>query len=91
MIESNLTSCVPPFAQAFLNQYCGELVSLCEAYLSRIILHEKGAENLNEELMVRTLYFSCFSSKIELSLIDQGQDNDKDTCVELLFTVWKVL
>ena len=42
------------FVQAFLNQHCGELVSVCEAYLASIILSEKGAENLNEELMVRT-------------------------------------
>uniref|UniRef100_A0A8C2YZZ0 Non-SMC condensin II complex, subunit D3 n=1 Tax=Cyclopterus lumpus TaxID=8103 RepID=A0A8C2YZZ0_CYCLU len=39
--------------QAFLNQRCGELVSVCEAYLAGIILREKGAQNLNEELMVR--------------------------------------
>ena len=40
--------------QAFLNQHCGELVSVCEAYLAPIILSEKGAQNLNEELMVRS-------------------------------------
>uniref|UniRef100_A0A671W1A1 Non-SMC condensin II complex, subunit D3 n=1 Tax=Sparus aurata TaxID=8175 RepID=A0A671W1A1_SPAAU len=47
--------------QAFLNQHCGELVSVCEAYLASIILSEKGAENLNEELMVRTKPFAGFS------------------------------
>ncbi|XP_072526463.1 condensin-2 complex subunit D3 [Salminus brasiliensis] len=41
---------------AFLNQYCGELVSLCEEYLSGILLNERGAENLNEELLVKYLY-----------------------------------
>uniref|UniRef100_A0A671W326 Non-SMC condensin II complex, subunit D3 n=1 Tax=Sparus aurata TaxID=8175 RepID=A0A671W326_SPAAU len=49
------------FVQAFLNQHCGELVSVCEAYLASIILSEKGAENLNEELMVRTKPFAGFS------------------------------
>ncbi|XP_062286238.1 condensin-2 complex subunit D3 isoform X2 [Scomber scombrus] len=42
--------------QAFLNQHCGELVSVCEAYLSSIMLSENGAENLNEELMVKHLH-----------------------------------
>ncbi|XP_034408287.1 condensin-2 complex subunit D3 isoform X2 [Cyclopterus lumpus] len=42
--------------QAFLNQRCGELVSVCEAYLAGIILREKGAQNLNEELMVKHLH-----------------------------------
>ncbi|XP_031735143.1 condensin-2 complex subunit D3 isoform X2 [Anarrhichthys ocellatus] len=42
--------------QAFLNQHCGELVSVCEAYLAGIILREKGAQNLNEELMVKHLH-----------------------------------
>lgn len=37
-----------------MNQHCGELVSICEAYLAPIILTEKGAQNLNEDLMVRT-------------------------------------
>ena len=49
------------FVQAFLNQHCGELVSVCEAYLASIILSERGAENLNEELMVRTKTFAGFS------------------------------
>lgn len=42
------------FVQGFLNQHCGELVSVCEAYLASIILSEKGTQNLNEKLMVRT-------------------------------------
>ncbi|XP_060896813.1 condensin-2 complex subunit D3 [Labrus mixtus] len=42
--------------QAFLNQHCGELVSVCEAYLAAIILSEKGNENLNEELMIKHLH-----------------------------------
>ncbi|XP_067085032.1 condensin-2 complex subunit D3 [Osmerus mordax] len=42
--------------QAFLNQHCGELVSLCETYLSTVILNEKGAQNLNEDLVVKHLY-----------------------------------
>nr|XP_046258478.1 condensin-2 complex subunit D3 isoform X2 [Scatophagus argus] len=42
--------------QAFLNRHCGELVSVCEVYLASIILSEKGAQNLNEELMVKHLH-----------------------------------
>ncbi|KAE8280284.1 Condensin-2 complex subunit D3 Non-SMC condensin II complex subunit D3 [Larimichthys crocea] len=42
--------------QAFMNQHCGELVSICEAYLAPIILTEKGAQNLNEDLMVKHLH-----------------------------------
>uniref|UniRef100_A0A673XFC8 Condensin-2 complex subunit D3 n=1 Tax=Salmo trutta TaxID=8032 RepID=A0A673XFC8_SALTR len=42
--------------QTFLNQHCGELVSLCEAYLSSVILNENGAQNLNEDLVVKHLY-----------------------------------
>uniref|UniRef100_A0AAR2KRM9 Condensin-2 complex subunit D3 n=1 Tax=Pygocentrus nattereri TaxID=42514 RepID=A0AAR2KRM9_PYGNA len=41
---------------AFLNQFCGELVSLCEEYLSGVLLNERGAENLNEELLAKYLY-----------------------------------
>lgn len=39
--------------KSFLNQFCGELVSVCEEYLSTILLNERGAENLNEDLLVR--------------------------------------
>ncbi|XP_010892297.2 condensin-2 complex subunit D3 isoform X3 [Esox lucius] len=42
--------------QKFLNEHCGELVSLCEVYLSGVILNENGAENLNEDLVVKHLY-----------------------------------
>ncbi|KAL0994528.1 hypothetical protein UPYG_G00123530 [Umbra pygmaea] len=42
--------------QKFLNQHCGELVSVCEAYLSGVILNENGAQNLNEDLVVKHLY-----------------------------------
>ncbi|KAJ7996928.1 hypothetical protein DPEC_G00223600 [Dallia pectoralis] len=42
--------------QKFLNQHCGELVSLCESYLSGVILTEHGAQNLNEDLVVKHLY-----------------------------------
>nr|XP_057933189.1 condensin-2 complex subunit D3 isoform X3 [Doryrhamphus excisus] len=42
--------------QAFLNQHCGELVSLCEVYLAGILLNESGAQNMNEDLMVRHLH-----------------------------------
>ncbi|XP_017277136.1 condensin-2 complex subunit D3 isoform X2 [Kryptolebias marmoratus] len=39
--------------QAFMNQHCGELVSVSEAYLASIILRENGTQNLNEELMIK--------------------------------------
>uniref|UniRef100_UPI003AAC27D5 condensin-2 complex subunit D3 n=1 Tax=Centroberyx gerrardi TaxID=166262 RepID=UPI003AAC27D5 len=42
--------------QAFMNQHCGELVSVCETHLSGIILSENGAQNLNQELMVKQLH-----------------------------------
>lgn len=42
--------------QKFLDQYCGELVSLCENYLSNVILRENGAQNLDEDLLVKHLY-----------------------------------
>ncbi|KAI7810837.1 condensin-2 complex subunit D3 isoform X1 [Triplophysa rosa] len=40
----------------FLDCFCGEMVSVCEAYLSSIILNEKGTENINEDLLVKHLY-----------------------------------
>uniref|UniRef100_A0AAQ5ZYB1 Condensin complex subunit 1 C-terminal domain-containing protein n=1 Tax=Amphiprion ocellaris TaxID=80972 RepID=A0AAQ5ZYB1_AMPOC len=55
--------------QAFLDQHCGDLVSVCEAYLANIILNENGTQNLNEEMMVRSnawqtcpflTYFFCW-------------------------------
>ncbi|XP_064207133.1 condensin-2 complex subunit D3 isoform X1 [Anguilla rostrata] len=42
--------------QRFLNQHCGELVSICEAYLSGIMLSQDGALNLNEDLVVKHLF-----------------------------------
>ncbi|XP_037322462.2 condensin-2 complex subunit D3 [Pungitius pungitius] len=42
--------------QAFLSLHCGELMSVCEAYLASVLLREKGAQNLNEELMVKHLH-----------------------------------
>uniref|UniRef100_A0AAY4AAM2 Condensin-2 complex subunit D3 n=1 Tax=Denticeps clupeoides TaxID=299321 RepID=A0AAY4AAM2_9TELE len=39
-----------------LNKHCGELVSICESYLSSVILNERGAENLNEDMVVKHLY-----------------------------------
>ncbi|KAM6915873.1 condensin-2 complex subunit D3 [Xenentodon cancila] len=39
--------------QGFMNQYCGGLVSACEAYLANIILSENGAQDINEELMIK--------------------------------------
>lgn len=44
----------PWFIQDFLNTHCGELVCVCEAYLTNILLSENGTQNLNEDLMVRT-------------------------------------
>ncbi|MCJ8749257.1 hypothetical protein PDJAM_G00174220 [Pangasius djambal] len=41
---------------SFLKQFCGELVSVCEEYLSTVLLNERGAENLNEDLLVKHLY-----------------------------------
>ncbi|XP_027863592.1 condensin-2 complex subunit D3 isoform X1 [Xiphophorus couchianus] len=42
--------------QAFLNQHCGELVSICETYLASIILSANGTQNLNEDLMIKHLH-----------------------------------
>uniref|UniRef100_A0A8C1QFY3 Condensin-2 complex subunit D3 n=1 Tax=Cyprinus carpio TaxID=7962 RepID=A0A8C1QFY3_CYPCA len=42
------------FFLLFLDRFCGELVSVCESYLSAVILQEKGAENINEDLLVKT-------------------------------------
>ncbi|KAB5518557.1 hypothetical protein PHYPO_G00167420 [Pangasianodon hypophthalmus] len=47
---------------SFLNQFCGELVSVCEEYLSTVLLNERGAENLNEDLLVKHLYTLGVSS-----------------------------
>ncbi|KAJ8275937.1 hypothetical protein COCON_G00076890 [Conger conger] len=42
--------------QSFLNQHCGELVSVCEAYLSSIMLSQDGALNFNQDLVVKHLF-----------------------------------
>ncbi|XP_068597136.1 condensin-2 complex subunit D3 [Brachionichthys hirsutus] len=42
--------------QAFLNRHGGELVSVSEAYLAGILLSEGGAQNLDEDLMVKHLH-----------------------------------
>ncbi|TRY56494.1 hypothetical protein DNTS_008784 [Danionella cerebrum] len=42
--------------QIFMDRFCGELVSVCENYLSTVILQEKGAEVINEDLLVKHLY-----------------------------------
>ncbi|XP_055083053.1 condensin-2 complex subunit D3 [Periophthalmus magnuspinnatus] len=42
--------------QTFLNLHCGELVTLCESYLASIILKKDGAQNLDEDLMVKYLH-----------------------------------
>ncbi|PKU35968.1 hypothetical protein llap_13726 [Limosa lapponica baueri] len=47
---------VPEEAQELLNQVCGDLVSTCESYISNIILKEDGAEQLQEDLLVRHLF-----------------------------------
>uniref|UniRef100_A0A8C8M017 Condensin-2 complex subunit D3 n=1 Tax=Oncorhynchus tshawytscha TaxID=74940 RepID=A0A8C8M017_ONCTS len=51
--------------QTFLNQHCGELVSVCEAYLSGVILNENGAQNLNEDLVSYALFFWSIHSYVE--------------------------
>ncbi|NXJ89999.1 CNDD3 protein, partial [Corythaixoides concolor] len=43
-------------AQDLLNQVCGDLVSTCESYISNIVLKEDGAEQLQEDLLVRHLF-----------------------------------
>ncbi|XP_064327032.1 condensin-2 complex subunit D3 [Phalacrocorax carbo] len=47
---------VPEEAQELLNQVCGDLVSTCESYISNIVLKEGGAEQLQEDLLVRHLF-----------------------------------
>uniref|UniRef100_A0A8C0EV61 Condensin-2 complex subunit D3 n=1 Tax=Bubo bubo TaxID=30461 RepID=A0A8C0EV61_BUBBB len=47
---------VPEEAQKLLNQVCGDLVSTCESYISNIVLKEDGAEQLQEDLLVRHLF-----------------------------------
>ncbi|NXF98498.1 CNDD3 protein, partial [Eubucco bourcierii] len=47
---------VPEEAQELLNQVCGDLVSTCASYISNIVLKEDGAEQLQEDLLVRHLF-----------------------------------
>ncbi|NXL62192.1 CNDD3 protein, partial [Chordeiles acutipennis] len=42
--------------QELLNQVFGDLVSTCESYISNIVLKEDGAEQLQEDLLVRHLF-----------------------------------
>ncbi|KAM6370654.1 condensin-2 complex subunit D3 [Pluvialis apricaria] len=42
--------------QKLLNQVCGDLVSTCESYISNIVLKENGAEQLQEDALVRHLF-----------------------------------
>ncbi|XP_062817414.1 condensin-2 complex subunit D3 isoform X2 [Anolis carolinensis] len=46
----------PKEAQEQLNNIFGDLVSVCESYISRIVLQEDGAEQLKEEVLVRYLF-----------------------------------
>ncbi|XP_075772514.1 condensin-2 complex subunit D3-L [Pelodiscus sinensis] len=46
----------PEAAQELLNQVCGDLVTVCERYISSIVLKEDGAEQLQEDLLVRHLF-----------------------------------
>ncbi|NWX24173.1 CNDD3 protein, partial [Aegotheles bennettii] len=47
---------VPEEAQELLNQVCGDLVATCETYISNIVLKEDGAEQLQEDTLVRHLF-----------------------------------
>ncbi|XP_039420704.1 condensin-2 complex subunit D3 isoform X1 [Corvus cornix cornix] len=47
---------VPKEAQELLNQVFGDLVSTCYSYISNIVLKEGGAEQLQEDLLVRHLF-----------------------------------
>ncbi|XP_009068690.1 PREDICTED: condensin-2 complex subunit D3, partial [Acanthisitta chloris] len=42
--------------QELLNQVCGDLLSTCESYISTIVLKEDGADQLQEEFLVRHLF-----------------------------------
>ncbi|XP_074833050.1 condensin-2 complex subunit D3 [Carettochelys insculpta] len=46
----------PGEAQELLNQVCGDLVTVCECYISSIVLKKDGAEQLQEDLLVRHLF-----------------------------------
>lgn len=42
---------VPEF-QAFMNNHCGELVNICQKYLSNIVLRVKAAEDIDTDMVV---------------------------------------
>ncbi|XP_062373524.1 condensin-2 complex subunit D3 isoform X2 [Sardina pilchardus] len=46
---------VPEF-QAFMNKHCGELVAICQKYLSNVVLKVKAAEVIDTDMVVRHLY-----------------------------------
>ncbi|XP_072557992.1 condensin-2 complex subunit D3-L-like isoform X1 [Paramormyrops kingsleyae] len=48
--------------QRVLNKHCGELVSICESYLSSVILSEDGLQNFSEDLVVKHLYTLGFAA-----------------------------
>ncbi|XP_066059755.1 condensin-2 complex subunit D3 isoform X2 [Chamaea fasciata] len=50
------SAAAPEEAQELLNQVCGDLVSTCESYISKIVLKEDGAGQLQEDLLVRHLF-----------------------------------
>ncbi|XP_060106445.1 condensin-2 complex subunit D3 [Heteronotia binoei] len=43
-------------ALALLNEICGDLVSVCESCISSVVLKEGGAEQLQEDVLVRHLF-----------------------------------
>ncbi|XP_062450376.1 condensin-2 complex subunit D3 [Rhea pennata] len=47
---------VPEETQELLNQVCGDIVSTCESYISNIVLKKDGAEQLQEDLLVKHLF-----------------------------------
>uniref|UniRef100_A0A672MFI8 Condensin-2 complex subunit D3 n=1 Tax=Sinocyclocheilus grahami TaxID=75366 RepID=A0A672MFI8_SINGR len=50
-----ISSCFNKMCHLYSNTFVC-LVSVCESYLSGVILQEKGAENINEDLLVKHLY-----------------------------------
>ncbi|MBN3304121.1 CNDD3 protein, partial [Amia calva] len=42
--------------QRLLNRYCGDLVSLCDSYLSNLMLSADRSQNIDEELVVKYLF-----------------------------------
>ncbi|XP_021231653.1 condensin-2 complex subunit D3 isoform X2 [Numida meleagris] len=47
---------IPKKTQELLNQVFCDLISTCESYISNIVLKEDGAEQLQEDLLVRHLF-----------------------------------